>query len=142
MSPTEDELVKLSRGLQQANLRLGRVLGVLESREPTGGPGALDALFDLLEGVDAALVAGPDAPGAATLRVARAAALDALDQLGVRPAPGAGPVDPICHRVAELLPGGDGPLRVVSTARTGWVRTNDPGVVLRVALVRAQREGA
>ncbi len=137
--PADEDIVRLARGLQQANSRLTRVLSLLESRDPPGTGGALEALLDLLQAVDDAIAASTEPSVQAGLQVARGATWDALAGVGVTPVPLDGLFDPATQRAVAVTDAGAAPDAVVSTHRRGWVRTGDDVVTpVRTALVTVQ----
>ncbi len=159
------QLKNLGRAMVQANLRLSRVLELLEGgRDQAAGGSDLPAelLFDLLQALDDALEAssgalqprpswwrallggrGAPAPDPALLQgleLARQRALDRLRDLDIRPAPDEGPADPALHEVLQRLPCGSGaqPGCIAATHRRGWYRDNKGETeVLRLAQVSA-----
>lgn len=137
--PADDDIVRLARGLQQANSRLTRVLSLLESRDPPGTAGALDALLDLLQAVDEAALTSSEPGVQAGLQIARGAAWDALAQAGITPVPLDGPFDPATQRAVAVVDAGAAADAVLTTHRRGWVRSGDDVVTpVRTALVTVQ----
>lgn len=123
------QMQQIGRGLVQINLRLTRVLEVVEKG---GGPSAsgdqaLEALLDLLDAIERtfdaeypaprapwwARLLGQPAPQArklselealAGLKLARTDALARLQIQGIEPVPSAGAVDPRLHAVIDTRP--------------------------------------
>lgn len=161
MDPSDDlqrQLGGLSKGLVQANLRLSRVIELLEQQGEAGSSasdGAMDLLLDLLDAVEQTLRAAsapapprrwwqrPPAPSPdlSGLKLAAEQVIAQLGQAGVRRAPSEGPVDPLLHRVVDVLPTDDPALdgTLALTHRAGWFRPGPPPTVLRHAHVSARR---
>lgn len=137
--PADEDIVRLARGLQQANSRLTRVLSLLESRDPPGTAGALDALLDLLQAVDEAVLASNEPGVQAGLQIARGGAWDALARAGITPVPLDGAFDPAIQRAVAVVDAGAAADAVLTTHRRGWVRAGDDEVTpIRTALVTVQ----
>jgi molecular chaperone GrpE (heat shock protein) len=134
----DEELSRLGRGMVQMNLRLGRVLSLLESRDPPGTAGSLAALLDLIDGVDQSLRALPPGDVATGLGLALARALDALAEMGLQPI-GEGAFDPQLHHAVLAEPDAARAGQVARTLRRGWQRDGDPPTVLRPAHVAVWR---
>ena len=155
-------LRSVGKGVIQANLRLARVLEILETVAPaTGAPAMPDTsapLFDLLDALDAALAApswpparrrlfgllpprpAPDDSVRSGLRVALDRAVEQLGQLGVRSVRASGPIDPRRHRVVGRVaaeePARDGEIAAVRSR--GWrMGDGDQERILRPACVDA-----
>lgn len=166
----ERRISQLGKGMVQVNLRLGRLVELLEQQPgATGGdgaaasaqPGAMDLLLDLLDAVEHTLAAHPTqlavalpwwrrllaapAPQAdlTGLSLARDHAVQQLGLVGILPAPAQGPADPHLHRVVEVRPTADPALdsTVAHTHRRGWFRRGDPPSVIRAAEITAWRHG-
>ena len=137
--PADEDIVRLARGLQQANSRLTRVLSLLESRDPPGTAGALDALLDLLQAVDDAIATSGELGVRTGLQVARGAAWDALAQAGITPVPLEGVFDPTTQRAVAVIDAGAAHDAVLTTHKRGWVRSGDDEITpVRTALVTVQ----
>lgn len=147
----------VSKGLIQINLRLSRVLELLEggTREASSAPvDSLPILFDLLDA--AARTVDPDplpvphswwpfgrrdrVPDLRGLRIALEAAHDHLSAHGVV-LTNDGPIDPRLHRVVDVTPTSDPAMdrHVARVIRQGWITTGTPARVLRPADVVAFR---
>ncbi len=147
------QIANLGKGLIQVNLRLNRILEMLEE----GGPARTDSphtalLLDLTEAAERTLEAtaalspptwwqrllGVRAfpPPDDGLRLALDRIRDALTAEQITPIPRTGPVDPRLHQVIEVLPTADPDQHehIAQTLRRGWQQR---GVVLRLAQVTA-----
>ena len=158
----DGQLRSIGKGVVQANLRLARVLEVLESSAPTSGATTITdlsgPLFDLVDALDAALAGrsglparrrlfgllppqlAPADPVREGLRVALDRAVEQLGQLGVYPVQAEGPVDPRRHRVVGRVPVTEqGRAGEIAALRSrGWrVGEGDRERVLRPACVDA-----
>ena len=151
------QLANMGRALVQVNLRLSRVLELLEGKAG-GGSDQLGTLLDLIEACERTLESAqlpaprrgwlrrwlaPPPPDADLegLRIALARSRDALLADGLVPTPLEGVVDPRLHQVIEVL-GTDDPGRdehIARTHRRGWHRPGDPPTIIRQAQVSAWR---
>lgn len=160
-SAIDGQLRSIGKGVVQANLRLARVIEVLDTTAGIGGeparPDAMPALFDLIDALDAALShadglpvrrrlfgllpPAPRAPDPAWrgLQIALSQAVEQLDRLGVRAVHDSGALDPRRHRVVGRIPCKDpeqGEEIAVVQAR-GWCTGDGDGErILRPACVQ------
>ncbi len=153
------QITNLGKAMIQVNLRLSRVLEILEGGAQSGGAELVEPLLDLLEAAERTLEqpappapaggwfarwfapAPAPAPPLDGLRIAVARTRDALQAQGLEPIPTDGAVLPALHRVTEALETDD-PERHGKIARThlrGWYRPGDPPEVLRQSQVSAWR---
>lgn len=146
---------ELGRGIARLHLKLSRIQERLDSAsvpapEPASAEAELDALFDLVEAVEAAIhrrrpvhgwlrpLRGKDEDLWRGLAVAAAEARERLRRAGIEPVPVEGPFDPLLHRAIEVVPvsGTRGEGTLAATHRLGWLRCRGgERVVLRTAQV-------
>lgn len=132
-------LTNLGKGMVQANMRLNRVLNLIETGGPTGKDEVLDWLLDLLDATGRTLEESPNANPGLALVSARI-----TEQLGgrhIRQVPASGRHDPLYHRVVETRITTDPALdRVIAEVlRPGWVRHGTSPEVIRFAQVAVWR---
>jgi hypothetical protein len=168
--PTHPQLKQISRGVMQANARLGRLLELAERSQAASSDDAnlpAGPLLDLLQAIDDSLCAGvvqlpaprsswwqrwlapaePQGrhPAWQGLELARDRAWQQLAALGIHPSPHRGRPDPLLHKVIQVLPcPEEGELgSIASVHRQGWCRDGDDGPEpVRVAEVSVYQESA
>lgn len=158
----QGQIQQLGRGLVQVNLRLNRVLELLEAeRAPAGGGDLRDVLLDLVDALTLATTLParrrrgafawllPPAPSGeleAGVRMARERALARLSDQGLLPVPAEGAFDAALHQVVDRRPTAD-PARhhtIATVHRPGWMEERaGERRVIRPALVSvyAHQEG-
>lgn len=154
----ERRIGQLGKGMVQVNLRLSRILELMEqggsAPSRSGGDPGLDLLLELLDSVEHTLAApvpapsgwrrflgAPPAPDLTGLALARDHALARLEHHGLVRSPVDGPADPLLHRVVETRPTDQPDLdgHILHTHRHGWHRAGDSVQVVRTADVTAWR---
>lgn len=160
------QVQNLGRGLVQVNLRLTRLLEVVEggSSQRSASEPHTEVLLDLLEAIDRTLEATlptqparwwhvflprderpgqrvhklSDLEALSGLKLARADALARLRTAGIEPIPSTGPIDPRLHAIVETSACAEEQHGTIAvTHRRGWMRRGDPPVVVRHAHVTA-----
>lgn len=146
------QVAQIGRAVVQVNLRLSRVLELLEAgggAKETGGDD-LEILLDLLDALTLSLAPArtrgwldrlrpdPDLDLRRGLALARAAALERLRAQGVEPAPTDGAFDAAIHQVVERVRARDPGQHhtIARVIRPGWVAQKDGArAVIRPAMV-------
>jgi hypothetical protein len=140
VSDPQDPLSRLGQGVVQANLRLAKVIELLEARPRPAEGVEPEVVFDL---IDALQLAAPhlSAEVAIGLRAARARAEESLARRRILPIPTEGPVHGLHHVVIEAVPTDDPSLHgtIARMHRLGWLRRQGEEQVLRTAHVSAFR---
>ena len=150
--PGRSQAQSLGKGLVQINLRLSRIVEMLESTpRASGSDAALEGLFDLLEAVDRTVDGStlparvqwwrfwsPPAADLTGLRLVRDAVVEQLRAQGIEKIGTSGPQDPQLHKIIEVVPARDPDQHgvICRTARPGWHRA---GTAIRLAHVITYR---